>query len=78
MGLSDKLNALADKAKQTAAEHKDDLHKAAQQASTIANKQTKGKYRGPIEKATAKVDALLDKLPNPDDGSTGGPPTDAA
>jgi hypothetical protein len=78
MGLSDKLNALADKAKQTAAEHKEDLHKAAQQATSMANKQTKGKYRGPIQKAAAKVDALLDKLPDPDDGSKGGPPTDAA
>ena len=80
MGLSDKLNALADKAKQTAFEHKEDLSKAAQKASNIANKQTKGKYRGPIQKVAAKVDALLDKLPDPGEGSKGedGPPADAA
>jgi hypothetical protein len=65
VGLSDRVNALTAKAKQTAAEHKDDIQRVAAQAKTLADKQTHGKYHNHINKAAAKVDALLDKLPDP-------------
>jgi hypothetical protein len=64
VGLTDRVNALTAKAKQTASEHKDELHRAAEQAKTMADKRTQGKYHAHIEKAAAKVDALLDKLPD--------------
>ena len=62
--LADRLNELTAKAKQTAAEHKDELHRVTDQAKTLADKQTHGKYHDHIHKAAAKVDALLDKLPD--------------
>jgi ABC-type transporter Mla subunit MlaD len=75
MALADKLNELTAKAKQTAAEHKDDLHRVTDQAKNLANKQTRGKYHNQINKAAAKVDALVDKLPDQprDPPAEGGP-----
>ena len=64
MGVSDKLNALTVKAKETAGEHKGDLQKAAQQAKNLADKQTQGKYHDHIERVAAKVEAVLAKLPD--------------
>jgi hypothetical protein len=75
VGLSDRVNALTAKAKQTAAEHKDDIQRVAAQAKTLADKQTHGKYQTHINKAAAKVDAFLDKLPDPpDQGEAEGTP----
>jgi hypothetical protein len=80
MALADKLNELTAKAKQTAAEHKDDLHRVTDQAKNLADKQTRGKYHNQIHKAAAKVDALVDKLPDqprdpPADGDPGSSPS---
>jgi hypothetical protein len=68
VGLADRVNDLTAKAKQTAAEHKDELQRAAKQAKTYADKRTQGKYHGPLEKAATKVGQFLDKLPDHPEG----------
>jgi ABC-type transporter Mla subunit MlaD len=76
VAIADRLNALTAKAKQTAAEHKDDLHRAAEKTSTLADKQTRGKYHDKIQKAATKVDALIEKIPDqPNDQPGEGEPT---
>jgi hypothetical protein len=64
VGVSDKLNALTVRAKETAGEHKGDLQKAAQQAKNLADQQTQGKYHDHIERVAAKVEAVLAKIPD--------------
>jgi phage shock protein A len=62
MGLSDRFSQLTKKARETAAEHKDQLEQAIDKAAEVADRRTGGKYRDKIAKAEAKADAYVEKL----------------
>jgi ElaB/YqjD/DUF883 family membrane-anchored ribosome-binding protein len=62
MGLSDKLRQIGDKAKDAAAEHKDQISNAVESAALVADKRTRGKYTDKINKATQKTEAYVDRL----------------
>jgi ElaB/YqjD/DUF883 family membrane-anchored ribosome-binding protein len=69
MAFSDKLKQFGDKAKDAAAEHKDQISQAVEKAGTIADKRTRGKYRDKIAKATSKTEAYVERL-TPQEGAT--------
>jgi hypothetical protein len=62
MGFSDKLKQFGDKAKDAAAEHKDQISQAVESAAVIADKRTRGKYTDKIHKATQKTEAYVGGL----------------
>ena len=62
MGLSDKLKQIGDKAKDAAAEHRDQIQQAVESAGAIADRRTKGKYTDKIAKATTKTEGYVDRL----------------
>jgi hypothetical protein len=62
MGFSDKLKQLGDKAKDAAAEHKDQISQAVESAAVVADKRTRGKYTDKIHKATQKTEGYVDRL----------------
>jgi ElaB/YqjD/DUF883 family membrane-anchored ribosome-binding protein len=74
MGLTDRLKQLGDKAKDAAAEHKDQINQAVESAGVLADKKTKGKYRDKIFKATQKTEAAVEKLDPDEPESAAGPP----
>lgn len=77
MGLADRLTQLTKKAKDTAAEHKDQLEQAVDKAAAAADQRTGGKYHDQIAKAEAKADSYVQSL-KPDTeppAEAGGTPT---
>jgi hypothetical protein len=81
MGFADKLKQLGDKAKDAAAEHKDQISQAVETAGSIADRRTRGKYSDKIAKATSKTGAYVDRLaPQDGEGETSAQaaPTDAS
>jgi MT0933-like antitoxin protein len=62
MGLSDKFKQLGDRAKEAAAEHKDQISQAVENAGVIADRRTRGKYSDKIAKATEKTGAYVERL----------------
>jgi hypothetical protein len=77
MGLSDKLKQFSEKAKESAAEHHEQITNAVETAGVIADKRTRGRYSEKIAKATAKTGAAVDRLagePGADVSSKATPP----
>jgi hypothetical protein len=62
MGLSDKLKQFGDKAKDAAAEHRDQISNAVETAAGVADKGTKGRYTDKIHRATQKTEGYVDRL----------------
>jgi ElaB/YqjD/DUF883 family membrane-anchored ribosome-binding protein len=62
MDISDRLRDLGEKAKETAAEHKDQIQAAVEKAEAAANEQTGGRYHEQIAKAGEKVQAYVENL----------------
>ncbi len=69
MGFADKLKDLGDKAKDAAAERKDQINQAVQTAGEVADQRTGGKYRNQISKATQKAEAAVERMTAPDGDS---------
>jgi ABC-type transporter Mla subunit MlaD len=63
MGIADRLRQLTKQAKDTAAEHKDEIQQAVEKAETIADQRTGGKYHDQIQKAGTKVETYVEALP---------------
>ncbi len=78
MGLSDKLKLLGDKAKETAAEHKDQINQAVENAAGIADRRTGGKYSDKISRATQKTGAYVERLTPEQEHDRGTPPSGPA
>ncbi len=76
MGLSDKLKQIGDKAKDAAAEHRDQISSAVETAAGVADKRTKGRYTDKIHRATQRTESSLDRLGPLQDGAPGTPPAD--
>lgn len=72
MAFRDTLNGLTKKARDQAAEHKDELKKAVDKAQQVADKRTSGKYHDKIEKAGAKADQYIDTLQPGEDAKPDG------
>jgi MT0933-like antitoxin protein len=74
MGLADRLKDLRKTAERTAVEHEDEIKQALQKAEVTVDQRTGGKYRDQMQKATAKADALIEGLKQPDGppGANGG------
>jgi hypothetical protein len=62
MGLSDKLKQFTEKAKESAAEHREQISGAVETASTIADKRTRGRYSDKIAKAASKTEAAVNRV----------------
>lgn len=65
MGLADKLKDLTTKAEDTAAKHKEEVHRAVLKAEDAADRQTGGQYHDQIVAAGRKADAFVDSLDDP-------------
>lgn len=72
MGLADRFSQLTKRAKDAAAEHKDQVDDALRKAAATADQQTGGKYHDKIVKAEAKAEDYVENLPQP--GSPDAPP----
>lgn len=66
MGLADRLKDLRKTAQQTAVEHEDEIKQALQKAEATVDERTGGKYHDQMQKATAKADAVIEGLKQPD------------
>jgi ElaB/YqjD/DUF883 family membrane-anchored ribosome-binding protein len=62
MGLSDKLKQIGDKAKDAAAEHREQISSAVETAAVVADKRTKGRYTDKIQRATQRTESYVDRL----------------
>jgi hypothetical protein len=62
MNISDKLKDLGEKAKETAAEHKDQIKNAVEKAEVAADRKTGGQYHDQIANAGAKVQSYVEGL----------------
>jgi ElaB/YqjD/DUF883 family membrane-anchored ribosome-binding protein len=62
MGLADRLTQLTRRAKDTAAEHKDQAEQTLQKAAAAADQRTGGKYHEQIAKAEAKAEGYVENL----------------
>ena len=62
MGLADRLSQLTKRAKDTAAEHKDQVEQTLQKAATAADQRTGGKYHDKITQAEAKAEGYVENL----------------
>lgn len=60
MGFADKLNQLTKKAKDAAADHKDQVENAVAKAAVLADQRTGGQYHDQLAKAEAKAEAYLE------------------
>lgn len=60
MGFADKLNQLTKKAKDAAVDHKDQVEKAVEKATVLADQRTGGQYHDQLGNAEAKADAYLE------------------
>ena len=67
MDISDKLKGLGEKARETAAEHNDQIRTAVEKTEAAADQQTGGRYHEQITKAEGKVQAYVENL-NPAQG----------
>jgi MT0933-like antitoxin protein len=77
MGLSDKLKQVTEKAKESAAEHREQITGAVETAGAIADKRTRGRYSDKIAKATSKTEAAVDRIarqPSGEDAPGATPP----
>jgi MT0933-like antitoxin protein len=61
MGLGDKFKNLASQAKESVAEHAEQLHGAVEAVSVAANEKTKGKYATKIMKVGQKAGDMIDR-----------------
>lgn len=80
MGLTDRLNKLTKQAKDSAAEHKQQVEQALQNAAVAADRQTGGKYHDQILKAETRAEGYVENLEPPtptqhDDKPAGGSPS---
>ena len=62
MGLADRLNQWTKKAKDSAAEHKDQIDQAVEKAAVAADQRTGGKYHEQIAKAQVQAKDYVDHL----------------
>ena len=62
MTLADKFNKLTKQAKDSAAEHKQQVEKALQKAAVAADQQTGGKYHDQITKAETRAEGYVENL----------------
>jgi hypothetical protein len=62
MGLSDKLKQFTDKAKESAAEHREQISNAVETAGAVADKRTRGKYSDKIAKATSRTEQAVGRF----------------
>jgi DNA-binding protein H-NS len=69
MGLADRINELTKRAKDTTAEHKDQVEQSLQKAAIAADRQTGGKYHDQIAKAEAKAEDYVQNLEPSEPGS---------
>ncbi len=73
MGLADRFSQLTKRAKDAAAEHKDQVEQALQKAAAAADQQTGGKYHDKIVKAETTAEDYVENLPAPEPGSPDAP-----
>jgi ElaB/YqjD/DUF883 family membrane-anchored ribosome-binding protein len=81
MGLADRFSQLTKRAKDAAAEHKDQVDEALRKAAAAADQQTGGKYHDKIVKAEGKAEDYVENLPEPGAAQTApasGPGTEPA
>jgi ElaB/YqjD/DUF883 family membrane-anchored ribosome-binding protein len=62
MGLADRLSQLTKRAKDTAAEHKDQVEQTLQKAAAAADQRTGGKYHDQITNAKTKAEGYVQNL----------------
>jgi hypothetical protein len=62
MKLSDRLKGLSGKAKEAAAEHKDQIQDAVKKAEVAADRKTGGQYHDQIVNAGEKVESYVEGL----------------
>lgn len=77
MGLSDKLKQFTEMAKESAADHREQITGAVETAGAIADKRTRGRYSDKIAKAASKTEAAVDRLagqPSAEDAPAATPP----
>ncbi len=65
MGLTDRFNKLTKQAKDSAAEHKQQVDQALQKAAVAADQQTGGKYHDQIIKAETRAEGYVENLETP-------------
>jgi MT0933-like antitoxin protein len=70
MGLADRLSELTKRAKDTAAEHKDEVEQTLQKAAAAADQRTGGKYHDQITKAKTKAEGYMKNLEPSESGSS--------
>jgi hypothetical protein len=78
MGLSDKLKTFTDKAKESAAEHREQISSAVETAGVIADKRTRGRYSDKIAKATSKTESAVERFAGQEKEDAEVPPTGEA
>jgi hypothetical protein len=78
MGLSDKLKTFTDKAKESAAEHREQISSAVETAGVIADKRTRGRYSDKIAKAASKTESAVDRFAGQENDAAEAPPTGEA
>ena len=78
MGLSDKLKTLSDKAKESAAEHREQITGAVETAGMIADKRTRGRYSDKIAKVTSKTESAVERFAGQENDDAAVPPTGEA
>jgi ElaB/YqjD/DUF883 family membrane-anchored ribosome-binding protein len=66
MEISDRLKRLTDKAKDGAAEHKEELEKSLDKAEQLVDQRTGGRYHDQLEKTKTKADAYVEGLEQKD------------
>jgi ABC-type transporter Mla subunit MlaD len=69
MGLADRLSQLTKRARDTAAEHKDQVEQTLQKAAAAADQRTGGKYHDQIAKAETKAKSYVENLEPAQPGS---------
>jgi hypothetical protein len=69
MGFSDKLKEMREKAQQSAAEHREQLHDAIDAAGVAANQKTRGRHAARIAKFGDKAGSALDKFAGSEDAA---------
>lgn len=62
MGLTDRFSKLANQAKDSAAEHKQQAEQALQKAAAAADQRTGGKYHDQIIKAETRAEGYVENL----------------
>lgn len=65
----------AEKSKEFAADHKDQVAKAVDKGGSLVDRQTKGRYTDRIGKATSKAGEYVERIPDKDDPPASDPQT---